>query len=114
MSLQALHESLTVEAEVIGHLRQACLFLSCGVLHVGLSFERAQPSIAGANAYRVSAALQEDDAKPTRFHKIMRCLYPVVLRLAASAEPIAQQLFHPLIMSLIHWFTRSRRCVSTL
>ncbi|KAK9867398.1 hypothetical protein WJX84_001490 [Apatococcus fuscideae] len=82
---------------------RSCRVAACEFIHATVLW------MLGANAYRVSAALQEDDAKPTRFHKIMRCLYPVVLRLAASAEPIAQQLFHPLIMSLIHWFTRSRR-----
>jgi hypothetical protein len=40
---------------------------------------------------------------------------PVALRLAAGAEPVARQLFDPLITSLVHWLTRSiRRCPYTL
>ncbi len=52
-------------------------------------------------------AVKQNDAAPTQFHGIMTCLYPVMIRLAASTEPVAQQLFEPLIMSLIHWYTRT-------
>lgn len=39
----------------------------------------------------------------------MQRLFPVLLSLACTAEPVARQLFEPLIYSLVHWFTRSAR-----
>ncbi len=47
--------------------------------------------------------------RPTQFHAILSRALPVALRLAASAEPVARQLFQPLVMSLVHWFTRAAR-----
>ena len=47
--------------------------------------------------------------QPTQFHAIFRRVLPVALRLACGAEPVARQLFEPLIMSLVHWFTRAAR-----
>jgi len=53
------------------------------------------------------------DATPTRFLSIMQRLFPVLLRLASSSEPVARQLFEELVMALIHWFTRSsKKCVN--
>ena len=67
---------------------------------------------AGTNAQRPLAEGERDyKAPPTRFHNILRHLLPVVLRLAASPEPVAAQLFGPLVTALVHWFTRAaRRC----
>ena len=43
----------------------------------------------------------------------MRRLFPVLLRLAAGSEPVAQQLFRELVLALVHWFTRSaRKCAA--
>ena len=54
----------------------------------------------------------EYEATPTRFYGVMRRLFPVLLRLAAGSEPVAQQLFRELVLALVHWFTRSaRKCV---
>ena len=39
----------------------------------------------------------------------MQKLFPVLLSLACTAESVARQLFEPLIMSLVHWLTRSAR-----
>jgi hypothetical protein len=56
-------------------------------------------------------AAEDFALKPTQFHAILQRLLPVALRLAAGPEPVARQLFEPLVMSLVHWFTRAaRRC----
>ena len=38
-----------------------------------------------------------------------RRLFPVLFRLASSAEKVASQLFRPLVMQLIHWFTKNTK-----
>ena len=65
---------------------------------------------AGVNARRPEGSKEADfDAPPTRFHAIMQKLFPVLLSLACAAEPVSRQLFEPLVMSLVHWLTRSAR-----
>ena len=63
---------------------------------------------AGATSDTPLGKTREDDAAPKPFHKIMQCLYPVIIRLAASAEAVAQQLFEPLLMQLAHYYTRAQ------
>ena len=68
------------------------------------------PYIAGVNARRPEGSKEADfDAPPTQFHAIMQRLFPVLLSLACAAEPVSHQLFEPLVMSLVHWLTRSAR-----
>ena len=67
-------------------------------------------SCAGVNARRPEGSKEADfDAPPTQFHTSMQKLFPVLLSLACAAESVARQLFEPLIMSLVHWLTRSAR-----
>lgn len=64
----------------------------------------------GVNARRPAGSMEADfDAPPTQFHTIMQKLFPILLSLACAAESVARQLFEPLIMSLVHWLTRSAR-----
>ena len=66
--------------------------------------------LTGVNARRPEGSKEaEFDAPPTQFHAIMQRLFPVLLSLACTAEPVACQLFEPLVMSLVHWLTRSAR-----
>lgn len=37
----------------------------------------------------------------------MTCSFAVALRLATDSELIARQLFEPLMMQMIHWFTKN-------
>lgn len=65
---------------------------------------------AGVNARRPEGSREADfDAPPTQFHTLMQKLFPVLLSLASAAEPVSRQLFEPLVMSLVHWLTRSAR-----
>ena len=52
---------------------------------------------------------QDFAAQPTQFHGILKRILPVALRLASGPEPVARQLFEPLVTSLVHWFTRAAR-----
>ena len=64
----------------------------------------------GVNARRPEGSREADfDAPPTQFHTLMQKLFPVLLSLASAAESVARQLFEPLVMSLVHWLTRSAR-----
>ena len=57
----------------------------------------------------LSRDAQDFAAQPTQFHPIFQRILPVALRLACGPEPVARQLFEPLIMALVHWFTRAAR-----
>ncbi|GIL42476.1 hypothetical protein Vafri_437, partial [Volvox africanus] len=47
--------------------------------------------------------------RETRFHRLLRRLFPAVLRLAAGPEPLARDLFRQLAFQLVHWYTRGSR-----
>ena len=57
----------------------------------------------------LSRDAQDFAAQPTQFHAIFQRVLPVALRLACGPEPVARQLFEPLVMALVHWFTRAAR-----
>ena len=40
------------------------------------------------------------------FHKLFARVFPALLRLATDVEPVARQLFRPLVLQLVHWFSR--------
>ena len=74
-----------------------------------------QRDATGVNARRPEGSKEADfDAPPTQFQGIMKRLFPVLISLACTAEPVARQLFQPLIMSLVHGLTRSARRYSLL
>ncbi|GLI70660.1 hypothetical protein VaNZ11_015597, partial [Volvox africanus] len=47
--------------------------------------------------------------RETRFHGLLRRLFPTVLRLAVGPEPLARDLFRQLAFQLVHWYTRGSR-----
>ena len=57
----------------------------------------------------LSRDAQDFAAQPTQFHAILQRVLPVALRLACGPEPVARQLFEPLVMALVHCFTRAAR-----
>ena len=57
----------------------------------------------------LSRDAQDFAAQPTQFHAIFQRILPVALRLACGPEPVARQLLEPLVMALVHWFTRAAR-----
>eukprot|EP01062_Namystynia_karyoxenos_P037502 TRINITY_DN2729_c1_g1_i3.p1 TRINITY_DN2729_c1_g1~~TRINITY_DN2729_c1_g1_i3.p1 ORF type:complete len:4594 (+),score=1260.51 TRINITY_DN2729_c1_g1_i3:1283-13783(+) len=76
---------------------------SCELLHamvlwmVGSNARRPAQLAAGADA-----AQQGKD-----FAALYRKVFPVLLRLAVDTEPVAQQLFAPLTMQLVHWLSQN-------
>uniref|UniRef100_A0AAV2L5B1 DNA-dependent protein kinase catalytic subunit n=1 Tax=Knipowitschia caucasica TaxID=637954 RepID=A0AAV2L5B1_KNICA len=42
-------------------------------------------------------------------YKLHKRLFPVLLRLACDVDQVTRQLFEPLIMQLIHWFTNNKK-----
>lgn len=49
----------------------------------------------------------------TQYYKIYEKLFPSLLRLCTSTEPVAKQLFRPLFFQLIFWFTKNQQYEST-
>lgn len=45
--------------------------------------------------------------KTTSLHNIYKKVIPAVLQLAVDVEQITRQLFEPLMMQLIHWYTKN-------
>jgi DNA-dependent protein kinase catalytic subunit len=46
--------------------------------------------------------------KPLPIYKLYEHVLPAILRLATDVELIARQLFEPMMLQLIHWFTRNQ------
>ncbi|XP_041669965.1 DNA-dependent protein kinase catalytic subunit [Cheilinus undulatus] len=42
-------------------------------------------------------------------YKLHKRLFPVLLRLACDVDQVTRQLFEPLVMQLIHWFTNNKK-----
>lgn len=39
---------------------------------------------------------------------IYQHIFPALIRLASDVDQISRQLFEPLVMQIIHWFTKNR------
>ncbi|XP_048062032.1 LOW QUALITY PROTEIN: DNA-dependent protein kinase catalytic subunit-like [Megalobrama amblycephala] len=50
----------------------------------------------------------EDKSAPPMYN-LHRKVFPVLLRLACDIDQVTKQLFEPLVMQLIHWFTNNRK-----
>jgi DNA-dependent protein kinase catalytic subunit len=46
------------------------------------------------------------DATPGTFKKIYEHLFPALIQLATDIETVTRQLFEPLMLQIIHWFTQ--------
>nr|QOY44576.1 DNA-dependent protein kinase catalytic subunit [Alvinella pompejana] len=58
--------------------------------------------------YMLGRSSQQPKTKAARgeeMDKLYQKLFPVLLQLACDTEQVARQLFGPLVMQLIHWFT---------
>lgn len=45
----------------------------------------------------------------TQFYKLYKHIFPALIRLATDVELVAKQLFKPLVLQLIHWFTKNAK-----
>ncbi|XP_051572291.1 DNA-dependent protein kinase catalytic subunit-like isoform X3 [Myxocyprinus asiaticus] len=55
------------------------------------------------------AQMMEDDKSAPPMYNLHRRIFPVLLRLACDVDQVTRQLFEPLVMQLIHWFTNNRK-----
>ncbi|KAM4534321.1 DNA-dependent protein kinase catalytic subunit isoform 1-T1 [Odontesthes bonariensis] len=56
-----------------------------------------------------SAQMAEGENKLPPMYKLHKRLFPVLLRLACDVDQVTRQLFEPLVMQLIHWFTNNKK-----
>jgi hypothetical protein len=70
---------------------------ACEVLHAIVVF--------AIGLHRQSVLKARRDDPDLRFHALFRFIFPVVFRLSIKADAIAVQLFQPLTLQIIHWFT---------
>ncbi|KAK2858626.1 hypothetical protein Q5P01_003246 [Channa striata] len=61
--------------------------------------------------YMVGKSAQMDEGKSSLppMYKLHKRLFPVLLRLACDVDQVTRQLFEPLVMQLIHWFTNNKK-----
>ncbi|KAJ0059871.1 hypothetical protein NL108_014572, partial [Boleophthalmus pectinirostris] len=56
-----------------------------------------------------SAQMAEGENSLPPMYKLHKRLFPVLLRLACDVDQVTRQLFEPLVMQLIHWFTNNKK-----
>ncbi|XP_032407093.1 DNA-dependent protein kinase catalytic subunit [Xiphophorus hellerii] len=56
-----------------------------------------------------SAQMVEGENRLPPMYKLHKKLFPVLLRLACDVDQVTRQLFEPLVMQLIHWFTNNKK-----
>ncbi|XP_073344741.1 DNA-dependent protein kinase catalytic subunit [Pagrus major] len=56
-----------------------------------------------------SAQMVEGENSLPPMYKLHKRLFPVLLRLACDVDQVTRQLFEPLVMQLIHWFTNNKK-----
>ncbi|XP_062235399.1 DNA-dependent protein kinase catalytic subunit [Platichthys flesus] len=56
-----------------------------------------------------SAQMVEVKNRLSPMYKLHKRLFPVLLRLACDVDQVTRQLFEPLVMQLIHWFTNNKK-----
>ncbi|KAM7370115.1 hypothetical protein PAMP_011395 [Pampus punctatissimus] len=56
-----------------------------------------------------SSQMVEGESSLPPMYKLHKRLFPVLLRLACDVDQVTRQLFEPLVMQLIHWFTNNKK-----
>ncbi|XP_071387705.1 DNA-dependent protein kinase catalytic subunit [Centroberyx affinis] len=56
-----------------------------------------------------SAQMAEGENSLPPMYNLHKKLFPVLLRLACDVDQVTRQLFEPLVMQLIHWFTNNKK-----
>ncbi|KAI4886986.1 hypothetical protein NFI96_023481, partial [Prochilodus magdalenae] len=61
--------------------------------------------------YMVGKGVQmaEGEKSTPPMYNLHKRVFPVLLRLACDVDQVARQLFEPLVMQLIHWFTNNKK-----
>uniref|UniRef100_A0AAR2IVV3 DNA-dependent protein kinase catalytic subunit n=1 Tax=Pygocentrus nattereri TaxID=42514 RepID=A0AAR2IVV3_PYGNA len=53
--------------------------------------------------------MAEGETSTPPMYNLHKRIFPVLLRLACDVDQVARQLFEPLVMQLIHWFTNNKK-----
>ncbi|XP_059183485.1 DNA-dependent protein kinase catalytic subunit [Centropristis striata] len=56
-----------------------------------------------------SSQMSEGENSLPPMYKLHKKLFPVLLHLACDVDQVSRQLFEPLVMQLIHWFTNNKK-----
>ncbi|XP_070581112.1 DNA-dependent protein kinase catalytic subunit-like [Ptychodera flava] len=61
--------------------------------------------------YMIGRGAQQPDTKQAKapMEKLYKKVLPVLLQLACDVEQVSRQLFEPLVMQMIHWFTNNKK-----
>ncbi|KAM3927958.1 DNA-dependent protein kinase catalytic subunit [Leptodactylus fuscus] len=61
--------------------------------------------------FMLGKASQMPDARegPPPMYRLYKRTFPVLLRLACDVDQVTRQLYEPLVMGIIHWFTNNKR-----
>ncbi|KAM4704971.1 DNA-dependent protein kinase catalytic subunit [Rhinophrynus dorsalis] len=88
------------------------------VTELALSASDRQTKVAACEllhsmvAFMLGKASQIPDSKKTGtppMYKLYKRTFPVLLRLACDVDQVTRQLYEPLVMGLIHWFTNNKK-----
>ncbi|KAL4648766.1 DNA-dependent protein kinase catalytic subunit isoform X1 [Arapaima gigas] len=56
-----------------------------------------------------SSQIPDDDKGSPPMYHLHKRIFPVLLRLACDVDQVTRQLFEPMVMQLIHWFTSNKK-----
>ncbi|KAM5158207.1 DNA-dependent protein kinase catalytic subunit [Mantella aurantiaca] len=87
------------------------------VTELALSASDRQTKVAACEllhsmvTFMLGKASQIPDATegPPPMYKLYKRTFPVLLRLACDVDQVTRQLYEPLVMGLIHWFTNNKK-----
>ncbi|NXA73861.1 PRKDC kinase, partial [Thryothorus ludovicianus] len=87
------------------------------VTELALSASDRQTKVAacellhGIVTYMLGKASQMPEGRqgPPPMYHLHKRVFPVLLRLACDIDQVARQLYEPLVMQLIHWFTNNKK-----
>ncbi|KAM4688942.1 DNA-dependent protein kinase catalytic subunit [Discoglossus pictus] len=87
------------------------------VTELALSASDRQTKVAACEllhsivAYMLGKASQIPEVKTESppMYKLYKRTFPVLLRLACDVDQVTRQLYEPLVMGLIHWFTNNKK-----
>ncbi|XP_062426360.1 DNA-dependent protein kinase catalytic subunit [Rhea pennata] len=56
-----------------------------------------------------ASQMPEERQGPPPMYQLYKRMFPVLLRLACDVDQVTRQLYEPLVMQLIHWFTNNKK-----
>ncbi|XP_077348787.1 DNA-dependent protein kinase catalytic subunit isoform X2 [Lithobates pipiens] len=72
--------------------------VACELLHSMVTFMLGKAS-----------QIPDSNTGPPPMYRLYKRIFPVLLRLACDVDQVTRQLYEPLVMGLIHWFTNNKK-----